>query len=637
VNRAPALITVPLLLLMAAGASAATFVVPSDRTMIDNASAIVVATALTTRAEETEEGGIETITVMSIRSVLKGTVLSSTIDVVEPGGVLGERSQRIAGVPRFEDGGEYVLFLSTADNRWHVLDLVCGKFTMGTDDAGRNILFRDAQEILGWDPDGAPHVERTRRSDLFISFVQDIVAGRDGDDEYFTDGRPVIAPDAPPRKQIQSGPGNKLTAFATLFPGPNAAYSATSYTMTVSGSLGSRWTVFPSAVSFYSVGSEPGAPGNGTTAISVAISAWNDDPSSNVNYVYAGADSGAHTKGLSGSDGANTIMFERNLSAYGAGPYSCSGGGTLGLGGITNASGTHNGPNGEQFLTTLEGDVEMNQGIANCTTLFNSGNFNTGLAHELGHTLGFRHSDQTRADNPSIACSTDATLECSSNAVMKSFIPSGLNAALQPWDQHAVAAVYPGAASTGSAPSAPTGINARAQSSTSVLVTWNAVSGATSYQVFRRGPGGSFTQIGTTTTSYTDNAVSPNTAYLYRVRAVNSAGSSGDSSSDIATTVIFTDDPLVPRTTVIKAVHLAELRTAVNAVRSLAGLAAASFTDAASRGVIVRAVHITELRNALDAALSALGLPTGSWTDTITARTTVIKAVHFQEVRNGVK
>jgi hypothetical protein len=91
----------------------------------------------------------------------------------------------------------------------------------------------------------------------------------------------------------------------------------------------------------------------------------------------------------------------------------------------------------------------MNRGIANCALLFNNGDFNTAVTHEVGHTLGFRHSDQTRADNPNIPCSNDPSLECSSSAVMKAFVTQGINAALQPWDQHAVQAVYGSACGTG--------------------------------------------------------------------------------------------------------------------------------------------------------------------------------------------
>lgn len=186
------------------------------------------------------------------------------------------------------------------------------------------------------------------------------------------------------------------------------------------------------------------------------------------------------------------------------------------------------------------------------------------------------------------------------------------------------------------APPAPTGPTAAATSSTQVAVNWTAVTGATSYEVYRRDPGGAFALRGSPiTNSFTDTAAS-NTAYLYRVRSVGAGGTSADSATVLATTVIFTDDPLVAGATVVKSIHLAELRVAVNAVRAQANLAAASFTDAAGSGVAMKGVHITELRSALDAAMSALSLTTGGWTDTISSSVPV-KAIHFQEIRDRVK
>jgi hypothetical protein len=633
VTRSRVLAGVAAFVCLAPALRAATFIVPPDRMLIDNAKAIVIASALASHAEPTDEGGIRTITSFSIQTVLKGSILEKTIDVEEPGGSLGDRAQRIEGVPQFTDGDSYVLFLASFDDRWHVMDLVLGKFSFQTDENGHDLLVRDTNAIIGWDADGSPHFELHRDQAMFLRYIIDIVAGRSADGRYYTELQsPVMTP--PPRS------GDMPKSPARLTPAPLAAFSASSYTMIVSGSLGSRWNIFPAPVTFFSIGTEPGAPGGGATAITTAMASWNGDPNSNVNYVYGGQDvSGLHTKGLSGSDGESTVMFERNLTAYGAGPFSCSGnsyGGTLGLGGVTNASGTHSGPGGEGFLTTLEGDVEMNQGIANCTVLFNNGDFNSAVTHELGHTLGFRHSDQTRADDPSVACTSVAGLECSSAAIMKASIPTGYNGALQAWDQHAVAAVYPGGGAI--APAAPTGVNARAQSSSNVVITWNGATGATSYTIRRRNPNGTFTEFTSTSLSYTDTTASPNTSYRYYVRAVNAVGTSADSAPDLATTVIFTDDPLVAGSTRIKAVHLAELRTAVNAVRAQAGLAAASFTDPATRGVVVKAVHITELRSALEAAMSSMGFGTATYTDpTLTPRSTRVRAVHFQELRNRVK
>src|SRR5207253_6193470 len=186
-------------------------------------------------------------------------------------------------------------------------------------------------------------------------------------------------------------------------------------------------------------------------------------------------------------------------------------------------------------------------------------------------------------------------------------------------------------------PAAPTGVTATAQTPTSVLVTWNAASTATSYQVYRQAPGVAFAPLGspTASTSLTDSSATADTSYLYRVRAINSAGASGDSAADIATTVIFLDDPQVAGI-VVKAAHLSQARTAVNAVRHLAGLDPVVFTDAASAGVVVRSLHITEMRSALDEALGPLDRTVSGYTDT-SLTGIVIKAVHFQEIRDRLE
>jgi hypothetical protein len=54
--------------------------------------------------------------------------------------------------------------------------------------------------------------------------------------------------------------------------------------------------------------------------------------------------------------------------------------------------------------------------------------------------------------------------------------------------------------------------------------------------------------------------------------------------------------------------------------------------------VEVKAVHISELRSAIDAARTALGLSNASYTDsTLTPGSTIIKAVHVNELRDRVK
>jgi hypothetical protein len=78
--------------------------------------------------------------------------------------------------------------------------------------------------------------------------------------------------------------------------------------------------------------------------------------------------------------------------------------------------------------------------------------------------------------------------------------------------------------------SAPTGLTATAGNA-QVSLTWNASSGATSYNVYSATTnGGPYTEItNVTTLSYTNTGLSNGTTYYYVVTAVNSSGQSGDS------------------------------------------------------------------------------------------------------------
>lgn len=187
------------------------------------------------------------------------------------------------------------------------------------------------------------------------------------------------------------------------------------------------------------------------------------------------------------------------------------------------------------------------------------------------------------------------------------------------------------------APPPPAAFTATAASATAVNLSWNASPGATGYDVYRSVNHSAYSLLqSTTATSASDSGLTADTTYLYQVRAVAGAAASAFV-TDAATTTVFTDDPL-PGGSLIKAVHITQLRTAVNAMRAAAGLAPQSFTDPSLAGVTVQAVHLTQLRSALDAARAAIGLAAVSYTDsTITAGATVVKTAHIADLRSGVK
>ncbi|MGA9767576.1 MAG: galactose oxidase-like domain-containing protein [Blastocatellia bacterium] len=192
-------------------------------------------------------------------------------------------------------------------------------------------------------------------------------------------------------------------------------------------------------------------------------------------------------------------------------------------------------------------------------------------------------------------------------------------------------------------PLPPSGLVATAISNAQVNITWTASSGPVDhYELDRRqsisAPFIKIADVAPSATSYTDLNVTGSVAYLYQVRAACSSGSSSQpSNSDLATTMSFTDNPLMAGVTVVKAQHLNELRVVVNAVRATAGLPQVSWTDASLSGVSIKAVHITELRQNLNQALQAMGFAIPLYTDQTLNPGLIVKRAHVEDVRQAVR
>jgi hypothetical protein len=101
----------------------------------------------------------------------------------------------------------------------------------------------------------------------------------------------------------------------------------------------------------------------------------------------------------------------------------------------------------------------------------------------------------------------------------------------------------------------------------------------------------------------------------------------------------FTDDPLIARTTPVKASHVAELRLRIDELRLRYWLSPFPWTDAtlAPGTTTVKASHLTELRTALDAVYTAAARAAPGYTRaTVVEGSTVIGAVDIAELRAGV-
>ncbi len=103
--------------------------------------------------------------------------------------------------------------------------------------------------------------------------------------------------------------------------------------------------------------------------------------------------------------------------------------------------------------------------------------------------------------------------------------------------------------------------------------------------------------------------------------------------------VSFTDNPLVAGTTSIKAIHLTELRLAIDQARARRSLTPIAWIDPVltPRVTPVKAVHITQMRTALTQVYQAAGVTPPSFSDpSLTSFATPVRAAHVAELRAAV-
>ncbi|MGZ4779188.1 MAG: Ig-like domain repeat protein, partial [Thermoanaerobaculia bacterium] len=252
-------------------------------------------------------------------------------------------------------------------------------------------------------------------------------------------------------------------------------------------------------------------------------------------------------------------------------------------------------------------------------------NVTSGTAGAISGTITFKDGSAPLGTMPVVAA-----------ALATSALTEGLHSVTAEYNGDAQFAPSTSTALSQSVARIPTGVTATALSTSEVSVTWDAMSGIDHFEVYRSFNDNPYGLVGLApTNTYSDTTVNGGITYLYYVTAVTaSAATSPGSTIDPATTVMFTDDPAGP-STLIKAIHITELRTAVNAFRLSAGEAPVTFDPLTGP---ILAAHVDALRSALASARSNLVLPSITFTDpSLTSSVTRIKSDHVQQLRGGVQ
>ena len=370
-------------------AAATTYRPITDAELIRSSAVVVRGTVADARVEK---GAVGFVTVYRFRvaETWKGGS-APDIEILIPGGTDGTRGTAVWGMPEFRAGDEEVLFLNAGrDGRFRVSELLLGAFEVVEDTAGKRFAMRTRIALgdVGYARAGrgsgeaSDEAEPARELDAF---------------------RAVVRAPASPAARAQLIEASR-SVTGTLLPRAHGRRSPNWVLINPPVPMRFNWN--PGGQAAASIGYTPGGQTNlsdgssGISHITTAASLWNGVPGADIRL-------GVPAAGTSGV----SIVVNLNVAVdpFGGGFWTTPlcGGGVLGVA-SSHYVGTHAWAGGT-WVTAVSGSVWMR--AYSCSTPVSW--FANVVPHELGHVIGFGHSD-VAVD----ARDTDTTNNCL--ATMKS-------------------------------------------------------------------------------------------------------------------------------------------------------------------------------------------------------------------------
>jgi hypothetical protein len=495
-------------LFVSMSAMATSFVIPTDEELVRKSNAIVTGTVEGAYVRE-QNNTIETVYEIRVERTMKGAARAGElVSIVSPGGILDdERGLIVPAAARFEQGERVLVFLTRDDRgRMQPTDLTLGRFEFVTSTKGERLLVRDMENVVGWDHAGRPHREEVRREEGFLAFVEQKSKRPDAEasGDYLIDAATVTLDTS----------SNALDVETNAAPFPAHTYTDFVNNQPI------RWPNMSAGVTFYKRSDQniPNASDGGVSAIQSGLAAWNNECASNINLIYGGQRGTASAN----HDGVNVVEYNDPQSRISG---SWTGAGTVAVTFISFA-GSHSFLS-RSWLNITDADVVFQNGY----TASNQ-SFAPAMTHELGHGIGWRHSNQSHLDGG--ACNSSIE-ECTSAAIMNSSVSANYGFNLQPWDIHAAESVYPGgtcgpSCTPPSITTQPSSQSIAVGASVTLRVSVSGT-GPFSYQWYVGASGNTANRIaGATSSSIT---VRPGTTTSYWVRVTSSCGAANSTAARI--------------------------------------------------------------------------------------------------------